>query len=128
MDGQDMVLLVHETWIRDADRRWIFEPDIGWTREEYIRLHTQMKLVELLKTIKERLHITSSEVTIKLSYQYPEWLSEDDEELDMPQHITDDGEVLVFIEMRRSIEEVPLYVTIGRHTLGVTQIEEAKEG
>ncbi|KAF3535339.1 hypothetical protein F2Q69_00019083 [Brassica cretica] len=30
--------------------------------------------------------------------------------------------------MSRSIEEVPLYVPIGRHTLGVTQIEEAKEG
>ncbi|CAN7135110.1 unnamed protein product [Brassica rapa subsp. narinosa] len=28
MTGQDKVLLVHGTWVRDSDQRWIFEPDI----------------------------------------------------------------------------------------------------
>lgn len=29
MNEQDKLSIVHGTWVRDADGRWIFEPDIA---------------------------------------------------------------------------------------------------
>ena len=75
-------------------------------------------MTELLTAVKECLDITSKDISIKLSYQYPEWIAMGDGELDTPQYITDDTDVGVFIWMRRAIEEVDLYVSIVRHSPG----------
>ncbi|CAN6996925.1 unnamed protein product [Brassica oleracea var. botrytis] len=40
MTGQDKVLLVHGTWVRDSDQRWIFEPDITSKRLQTFVLDT----------------------------------------------------------------------------------------
>ena len=58
-------------------------------------------------------------MTLKLSYQYPEWLSFDDPELGLPVYITDDLEVRGFIEMRRAIEELNLFVSLVCPTEGL---------
>ncbi|KAH0897526.1 LOW QUALITY PROTEIN: hypothetical protein HID58_047094, partial [Brassica napus] len=112
----DKVLIVHGTWVRDADNRWIFEPDIVCAAEHFIQLNVEMTMTELLTAVKECIDITSKDISIKLSYQYPEWIAMGDRELDTPQYITDDTEVGVFIRMRRAIEEVDLYVPIVCHS------------
>ncbi|CAN7021967.1 unnamed protein product [Brassica rapa subsp. trilocularis] len=112
MTGQDKVLLVHGTWVRDSDQRWIFEPDITAKVEHFIRIFSGMTMTELLTSVRERYQLSSTDATLKLSYQYPEWVSFGDAELEMPQYITEDTEVGVFLNMRRSIEEVPLYHVI----------------
>ncbi|CAF1908104.1 unnamed protein product [Brassica oleracea var. botrytis] len=106
MTGQDKVLLVHGTWVRDSDQRWIFEPDITSKVEHFIRIFSGMTMIELLTSVRERYQLSSTDDTLKLSYQYPEWVSFGDGELKMPQYITEDTEVGVFLNMRRSIEEV----------------------
>ena len=116
MNEPDKVLVVHGMWVRDADNRWIFEPDIVCAAEHFIQLNVEMTMTELLTAVKECLDITSKDISIKLSYQYPEWIAMGDGELDSPQYITDDTEVGVFIRMRRTIEEVDLYVSIIRHS------------
>ncbi|KAL0722521.1 hypothetical protein Bca4012_037120 [Brassica carinata] len=77
-----------------------------------------MTMTELLTSVRERYQLSSTDATLKISYQYPEWVSFGDGELDMPQYITDDTEVGVFLNMRRSTEEVPLYVSIYRQSHG----------
>ncbi|CAG7865429.1 unnamed protein product [Brassica rapa] len=106
MTGQDKVLLVHGTWVRDSDQRWIFEPDITAKVEHFIRIFSGMTMTELLTSVRERYQLSSTDATLKLSYQYPEWVSFGDAELEMPQYITEDTEIGVFLNMRRSIEEV----------------------
>ncbi|CAN6851335.1 unnamed protein product [Brassica oleracea var. botrytis] len=71
-----------------------------------------MTMIELLTSVRKRYQLSSTDDTLKLSYQYPEWVSFGDGELEMPQYITEDTEVGVFLNMRRSIEEVPLYHVI----------------
>ncbi|KAJ4885328.1 hypothetical protein Rs2_35421 [Raphanus sativus] len=127
MTNQDRIKILHGTWVCDADSRWIFEPDIVCSAENYIRLHSEMTLMELLSLVKERLDITNKEVSVKLSYQYPEWVALGDVELDMPQYITDDTEVGVFVQMRRAIEEVDLYISIVRHSSVVKEVLMPKE-
>ncbi|CAN7077219.1 unnamed protein product [Brassica oleracea var. botrytis] len=100
------VLLVHGTWVRDSDQRWIFEPDITSKVEHFIRIFSGMTMIELLTSVRERYQLSSTDDTLKLSYQYPEWVSFGDGELEMPQYITEDTYVGVFLNMRRSIEEV----------------------
>lgn len=73
-----------------------------------------MTLTDLITAVKECCDITSKNISLKLSYQYPEWVAMGDRELDMPQYITDDTDVGVFIRMRRAVEEVDLYVSIVR--------------
>ncbi|KAG2312146.1 hypothetical protein Bca52824_023703 [Brassica carinata] len=130
MTGQDKVLLVHATWVRDSDQRWIFEPDITCKVEHFIRIFSGMTMTELLTSVRERYQLSSTDATLKLSYQYPEWVSFGDGELDMPQYITDDTEVSVFLNMRRSIKEVPLYqLTEGRQTeQRVPMVEDVGDG
>lgn len=82
MTDQDRVRIVHGTWVHDGDGRWIFEPDIVCAAEHYVRLHSDMTITELLDLVKERLAITSKDVSVKLSYQYPEWVAMGDKELD----------------------------------------------
>ncbi|KAG2311808.1 hypothetical protein Bca52824_023365 [Brassica carinata] len=127
MTGQDKVLLVHGTWVRDSDQRWIFEPDITCKVEHFIRLFSGMTMTELLTSVRERYQLSSTDATLKLSYQYPEWVSFGDGELDMPQYITDDTEVGVFLNMRRSIEEVPLYVSIYRKSHVGKQLPDGRQ-
>ncbi|RID68188.1 hypothetical protein BRARA_C00363 [Brassica rapa] len=78
-----------------------------------------MTFRELLTAVRERLQVTTKGVTLKLSYQYPEWVSFDDPELGLPVYITDDIEVRGFIEMRRAIEEVNLFVSLVCPTGGL---------
>ena len=108
MTGQDKVLLVHGTWVRDSDQRWIFESGITSKVEHFIRIFSGMTMIELLTLVRKRYQLSSTDDMLKLSYQYPEWVSFGDGELEMPQYITEDTEVGVFLNMRRSIEEVPL--------------------
>ncbi|KAG5393989.1 hypothetical protein IGI04_023952 [Brassica rapa subsp. trilocularis] len=119
MTSQDRVLLIIGSWVRDQYKRWIFEPDISNQLEHYIRLRTGMTLRELLTAVRERLQVTTKGVTLKLSYQYPEWVSFDDPELGLPVYITDDIEVWGFIEMRRAIEKVNLFVSLVCPTGGL---------
>ena len=112
------MLLVHGTWVRDAYNRWIFEPYIVCAAEHFIELKMEMTMTELVAAVKERLDIKSKDISVKLSYQYTEWVAMGDGELDTPQYITDDTDVGVFIRMRRAIEEVDLYVSIVRHSPG----------
>ncbi|KAG5389233.1 hypothetical protein IGI04_030774 [Brassica rapa subsp. trilocularis] len=127
MTGQDKVLLVHGTWVRDSDQRWIFEPDITAKVEHFIRIFSGMTMTELLTSVRERYKLSSTDATLKLSYQYPEWVSFGDAELEMPQYITEDTEVGVFLNMRRSIEEVPLYVSIYRQSHGGKLLTKERE-
>ncbi|KAG5411255.1 hypothetical protein IGI04_007574 [Brassica rapa subsp. trilocularis] len=127
MTGQDKVLLVHGTWARDSDQRWIFEPDITCKVEHFIRIFSGMTMTELLTSVRERYQLSSTDATLKLSYQYPEWVSFGDGELEMPQYITEDTEVGVFLNMRRSIEEVPLYVSIYRQSHGGKKLTKGRE-
>ncbi|KAG5388452.1 hypothetical protein IGI04_029993 [Brassica rapa subsp. trilocularis] len=78
----------------------------------------EMTMTELVAAVNERLDIISKDISVKLSYHYPEWVAMGDGELDTPQYITDDTEVGVFIRMRRAIEEVDIYVAIVRHSPG----------
>ncbi|XP_022550988.2 uncharacterized protein LOC125580339 [Brassica napus] len=118
MNEPDKVLFVHGTWVRDADNRWIFEPDIVCAAEHLIELKMEMTMTELVAAVKECLDITSKDISVKLSFQYPEWVAMGDGGLDTPQYITDDTDVGVFIRMRSAIEEVDLYVSIVRHSPG----------
>ncbi|KAH0910314.1 hypothetical protein HID58_033635 [Brassica napus] len=127
MTGQDKVLLVHGTWVRDSDQRWIFEPDIRAKVEHFIRIFSGMTMTELLTSVRERYQLSSTDATLKLSYQYPEWVSFGDGELEMPQYITEDTKVGVFLNMRRSIEEVPLYVSIYRQSHGGKLLTKGRE-
>ena len=119
MTSQDRVLLIIGSWVRDQYKRWVFEPDISNQLQHYIRLRTGMTFRELLTAVRERLQVTTKGVTLKLSYQYPEWVSFDDPELGLPVYITDDLEVRGFIEMRRAIEELNLFVSLVCPTEGL---------
>ncbi|KAH0902637.1 hypothetical protein HID58_042140 [Brassica napus] len=127
MTEQDKVLLVHGTCVRDSDQRWIFEPDITSKVEHFIRIFSGMTMIELLTSVRERYQLSSTDDTLKLSYQYPEWVSFGDGELEMPQYIIEDTEVGVFLNMRRSIEKVPLYVSIYRQSHGGKQLTKGRE-
>ncbi|KAH0825883.1 hypothetical protein HID58_092580 [Brassica napus] len=67
MTGQDKVLLVHGTWVRDSDQRWIFEPDITAKVEHFIRIFSGMTMTELLTSVRERYQLSSTDATLKLS-------------------------------------------------------------
>lgn len=70
---------------------------------------------ELVTTVKERLDITSKNISIKLLYQYPKWIAIGDGELDMPQYITTDTKVGVFIRMKHAIDEVGVFIVRHSH-------------
>lgn len=78
-----------------------------------------MTLRELVTAVREHLQVTTKGVTLKLSYQYPEWVLFDDPELGLHVYITNDIEVRGFIEMRRALEEVNLFVSLVSPTGGL---------
>lgn len=49
----------------------------------------------------------------KLAYQYPTWMQIDDGDGSTLQFISDDHEEEVFVQMRRKIKEVNLFVTVS---------------
>ncbi|KAF3523560.1 hypothetical protein F2Q69_00046416 [Brassica cretica] len=112
MNSEDKVLLVVGAWVSDTHKRWVFEPDHSFKGEHYISLDSGMSMSDLVRGVREEIYPTYEGVNLKLSYQYPEWISADGGALDMPQYITDDTEVGVFIELRRSIEAVNLLVSV----------------
>uniref|UniRef100_A0A1J3CQR5 Uncharacterized protein n=1 Tax=Noccaea caerulescens TaxID=107243 RepID=A0A1J3CQR5_NOCCA len=81
-------------------------------------LESGMAFRDLVVKVKDRLLLNSTDTTIKVSFQYPVWLSIDDGDGSTPQYITADDEVQAFIQMRRSIEEVDLCVTVTRYFNG----------
>ena len=112
MNSKDKVLLVVGAWVTDTHKRWVFEQDHSFKGEHYVNLYSGMNMSDLVKGVREEIDPTYEGVNFKLSYQYPEWISADDGALDMPQYITEDTEVGVFIELRRSIEAVNLLVSV----------------
>lgn len=62
--------------------------------------------------MKPKLGFQTTDVLMKMSYQYSVWMEIDEGNGSAPQYITEDVHVHAFIEMRRSIEEVNLYVTV----------------
>ncbi|CAH2079412.1 unnamed protein product, partial [Thlaspi arvense] len=74
----------------------------------FIQLNTRMSHSELVNEVKEKLNLTASNIS------YHSWLEIDEGDACDPQYITDDQEVAVFVEMRRTIEEVNLCVTSSR--------------
>ncbi|CAN6849546.1 unnamed protein product [Brassica oleracea] len=81
---------------------------------------TEQDTVMLLTGSWETLGIHAKNVSIKLSYQYPSWMQIDDGDGSTPQYISDDDAVEAFIQMRRKIEEVNLFITISEHIDGMT--------
>ncbi|KAF2550327.1 hypothetical protein F2Q68_00037208 [Brassica cretica] len=75
---------------------------------------------ELLHLVKEALSLGGTSVTIKLAYQYPPWMQIDDADGSTPQFISDDHEVEVFVQMRRTIKEVNLFVTVSEPVHGIS--------
>ncbi|KAH0926422.1 hypothetical protein HID58_018678, partial [Brassica napus] len=107
MNSKDKVLLVVGAWVSDTHK-----PDHSFKGEHYINLYSGMNMSDFVRGVREEIDPTYEEVNFKLSYQYPEWISADGGALDMPQYITEDTEVGVFIELRRSIEAVNLLVSV----------------
>lgn len=120
MTEQDYVRILKGTWVREATGTWVFDSE-NEQEIKYVRLKSGLEYEEMVDLVKERLRIESRYVTIKLSYQYPSWMLIDDGDGSTPQFISDDHEVEVFVQMRRKIEEVNLFVTIAQVVDGVTK-------
>ncbi|CAA7061276.1 unnamed protein product [Microthlaspi erraticum] len=118
---QDEVTILVGTWVRETTGAWVFETD---THEGSgsINLSDDLKFRDLVDEVRIKLQIKADNVSIKLGYQYPQWMAIDDGDGSTPQYITDDQEVQFFIQMRRQIEEVNLCVTITAHVNGVPTI------
>ncbi|KAF3489251.1 hypothetical protein F2Q69_00057112 [Brassica cretica] len=112
MTEQDNVMLLTGSWVREDDGKWIFD---SLTKEgtKRITLKSGLEYEELLHLVKEALSLGGTSVTVKLAYQYPPWMQIDDADGSTPQFISDDHEVEVFVQMRRTIEEVNLFVTVS---------------
>jgi len=100
---------------------WQFEPNT-LEGSSYIRLRTNMTYKELVQKVKEKLSFHARDITIKLAYQYPEWMAIDENNGSPPQYISEDGDVTMFIQMRRHIEEVNLCVTVVQHSMPVSPV------
>ncbi|CAA7040434.1 unnamed protein product [Microthlaspi erraticum] len=109
----DKVYLLVGTWNREDNGMWIFETDPS-CGEKSINLQSGLSFAVLINIVRGTLHLLSRHITVKLAYQYPEWMAIDDGDGSTPQYITDDQEVEVFVQMRRHIEEVNLCVTVKR--------------
>lgn len=112
-EEKDRVLLVDSEWVRNSERKWIFMPDNLSKQQRYIPLHAGMKMSHLLTGVSDQIQETCTGSKLRLSYQCPEWIAADGGGMDMPQYIKDNSELGVFIELRRSIEAVNLFVSIS---------------
>ncbi|CAA7038828.1 unnamed protein product [Microthlaspi erraticum] len=111
---QDKADVVIGTWNREDNGGWIFEHDPMLPRKT-IQLQSNLSYTALVSIVKGTLNLLAKNISIKLAYQYPQWMSIDDGDGSTPQYITDDHEVEVFVQMRRHVEEVNLCVTVTRH-------------
>ena len=116
---QHTVMLLTGSWVHEEDRRWSFD-SLSEEGKHSIDLFPGMEYEELVKKVKETLGILAKNMSIKLSYQYPSWMEIDDGDGSTPQYISDDDAVEAFVQMRRKIEEVNLFVTISEHIDGMT--------
>lgn len=114
MTEQDKVLFVNGAWVRDRGMKWYFDPDIV-DGSGHIQLYEGMTYRDLVVKVREKLALRAHNITIKLSYQFLDWMGIDDGNGSTPQYISDDHEVEVFIQMRRKIEEVNMFVTVVKH-------------
>jgi len=103
---------------------WQFEPKTV-EGSSYIRLRANMTYKELVQKVKEKFSFCARDITIKLAYQYPGWMAIDEGNRSPPQYISEDGDVTMFIQMRRHIEEVNLCVTIVQHPMPVSPVDVA---
>ena len=119
MTEQDNVMLLTGSWVREDDGKWIFD---SLTKEgtKSITLKSGLEYEELLHLMKEALSLGGTSATIKLAYQYPPWMQIDDADGSTPQFISDDHEVEVFVQMRRTIEEVNIFVTVSEPVHGIS--------
>lgn len=119
MVEQDTVMIMTGTWVREGEGPWLFDTQ---TEEgtKFITVKSGLGYEELVHLVKDCLAIDSANVTLKLSYQYPTWMLIDDGDGSTPQFISDDHELEVFVQKRRKIEEVNLFVTISQCIDGVT--------
>lgn len=113
--------------MREVDPTWHFEPDISKGNAQ-IRLYSGMSFAHLRAKVKDKLRLRAHNISVKLSYQYQEWLVIDDNDGSTPHYITEDHEVAIFIEMRRKIEEVNMFVTVSVNQTGMesSRQEDAK--
>ncbi|CAD5316262.1 unnamed protein product [Arabidopsis thaliana] len=114
--GQDEVLLVIGEWVRVDNLAWQFEPKTV-EGSSFIRLRTNMTYEELSQKVKDKLGLRGRGITVKMAYQFPEWMAIDEGNGSPPQYISEDSDVTMFIQMRRHIEEVNLCVTVVQHTI-----------
>ncbi|KAG2244924.1 hypothetical protein Bca52824_093247 [Brassica carinata] len=119
MTEQDNVMLLTGSWVREDDGKWIFD---SLTKEgtKRITMKSGLEYEELLHLVKEALSLGETSVTIKLAYQYPPWMQIDNADGSTPHFISDDHEVEVFVQMRRTIEEVNLFVTVSEPVHGIS--------
>ncbi|CAA7034367.1 unnamed protein product [Microthlaspi erraticum] len=112
--GQDEVKLILSTWICKSTGAWLFEADTI-EGSSSINLSDDLKFRDLIDEVGKKLQILAENVSVKLAYQYPQWMVIDDGDGSTPQYITNDEEVQFFIQMPRHIEEVNLCVTLTAH-------------
>lgn len=111
ISNQDNVPLVIGTWSRAEDLTWHFEPKIT-EGDKYLRLRSGTGFSDLGAMVKTKLRLEAPNISIKMFYQYPDQMGIDDGDGSSPHYITYDQEVDVFVEMRRKIEEVNLFVIV----------------
>lgn len=95
--------LVVGTWNREYNGSWLFEPDPRFG-EKSITIEPGLPHTALVNIVKGVLHQLDANISIKMAYQYPEWMAIDDGDGSTPQYITDDHEVEVFVQMRRHVD------------------------
>ena len=95
---------------------WQFEPKTV-EGSSFIRLRTNMTYEELSQKVKDKLGLRGRGITVKMAYQFPEWMAIDEGNGSPPQYISEDSDVTMFIQMQRHIEEVNLCVTVVQHTI-----------
>ncbi|CAD5313788.1 unnamed protein product [Arabidopsis thaliana] len=76
-----------------------------------------MTYEELSQKVKDKLGLRGRGITVKMAYQFPEWMAIDEGNGSPPQYISEDSDVTMFIQMQRHIEEVNLCVTVVQHTI-----------
>jgi len=84
-----------------------------------------MTYKELAQKVKEKFSFRARDITIKIAYQYPEWMAIDEGNGSPLQYISEDSDFTMFTQMRRHIEEVNLCVTIVQHTIPISPVDVA---
>lgn len=109
--GKEQCRVVLRDWIKADNYVWNFELTLAQA-DTYVHQRETMTYKHLVAKVKDKLGLRAHDTVIKLAYQYPSWMELDEGNGSEPQYIFEDNDVLVFVRIRRHIEEVDLYVTI----------------